>query len=160
MVLIQFGTMVVDRALYLRKTVLGKVIFQVILVFGIHFWMFFILPGVTDRYKDFICLSVLFVCECVWSKSWQYSGLTLASAQRSHIVVLGSYEVLGLNLAQQRKHLAIHCAISPLWGMVFDSIGSTLVQMSFKRLEWYFLAQQSCQVEAEVSQSHPTGRTG
>uniref|UniRef100_A0A8C5QS10 Piezo type mechanosensitive ion channel component 2 n=1 Tax=Leptobrachium leishanense TaxID=445787 RepID=A0A8C5QS10_9ANUR len=49
MVLIQFGTMVVDRALYLRKTVLGKVIFQVILVFGIHFWMFFILPGVTER---------------------------------------------------------------------------------------------------------------
>ncbi|KAL4623589.1 piezo-type mechanosensitive ion channel component 2 isoform X1 [Arapaima gigas] len=49
MVLIQFSTMVVDRALYLRKTVLGKVIFQVILVFGIHFWMFFILPGVTER---------------------------------------------------------------------------------------------------------------
>ncbi|XP_012788950.2 piezo-type mechanosensitive ion channel component 2 isoform X3 [Sorex araneus] len=49
MVLIQFGTMVVDRALYLRKTVLGKVIFQVILVFGIHFWMFFILPIVTER---------------------------------------------------------------------------------------------------------------
>ncbi|MEQ2181334.1 hypothetical protein GOODEAATRI_010505, partial [Goodea atripinnis] len=45
MVLIQFGTMVVDRALYLRKTVMGKVIFQVILVFGIHFWMFFILPS-------------------------------------------------------------------------------------------------------------------
>uniref|UniRef100_A0A3B4F9T6 Piezo non-specific cation channel R-Ras-binding domain-containing protein n=1 Tax=Pundamilia nyererei TaxID=303518 RepID=A0A3B4F9T6_9CICH len=44
MVLIQFGTMVVDRALYLRKSVMGKVIFQVILVFGIHFWMFFILP--------------------------------------------------------------------------------------------------------------------
>uniref|UniRef100_UPI00398F7CE0 piezo-type mechanosensitive ion channel component 2 n=1 Tax=Pristiophorus japonicus TaxID=55135 RepID=UPI00398F7CE0 len=49
MVLVQFTTMVVDRALYLRKTVLGKVIFQVILVFGIHFWMFFILPGVTER---------------------------------------------------------------------------------------------------------------
>ncbi|KAJ8337164.1 hypothetical protein SKAU_G00383840 [Synaphobranchus kaupii] len=49
MVLIQFSTMIVDRALYLRKTVLGKVIFQVILVFGIHFWMFFILPGVTER---------------------------------------------------------------------------------------------------------------
>ena len=42
--------MVIDRALYLRKTVVGKLIFQVLLVFGIHFWMFFILPSVTDRY--------------------------------------------------------------------------------------------------------------
>ncbi|KAM9069090.1 piezo-type mechanosensitive ion channel component 1 isoform X2 [Sarcophilus harrisii] len=49
MLLIQFATMVIDRALYLRKTVLGKLIFQVILVFGIHLWMFFILPAVTER---------------------------------------------------------------------------------------------------------------
>ncbi|XP_018115987.1 piezo-type mechanosensitive ion channel component 1 isoform X2 [Xenopus laevis] len=49
MVLIQFSTMVIDRALYLRKTVLGKLIFQVILVIGIHAWMFFILPAVTER---------------------------------------------------------------------------------------------------------------
>ncbi|KAG8144214.1 hypothetical protein E2320_001317 [Naja naja] len=49
MLLIQFSTMVIDRALYLRKSVLGKLIFQVILVFGIHIWMFFILPAVTER---------------------------------------------------------------------------------------------------------------
>lgn len=50
MLLIQFSTMIVDRALYLRKTLLGKCVFQVVLVFGIHFWMFFILPGVTERW--------------------------------------------------------------------------------------------------------------
>ncbi|KAJ8417805.1 hypothetical protein AAFF_G00226480, partial [Aldrovandia affinis] len=49
MLLIQFSTMIIDRALYLRKTVLGKLFFQVILVFGIHLWMFFILPAVTER---------------------------------------------------------------------------------------------------------------
>ncbi|XP_040838170.1 piezo-type mechanosensitive ion channel component 1 [Ochotona curzoniae] len=49
MLLIQFGTMVVDRALYLRKTVLGKLAFQVVLVLAIHLWMFFILPAVTER---------------------------------------------------------------------------------------------------------------
>ncbi|XP_067327164.1 piezo-type mechanosensitive ion channel component 1 isoform X1 [Anolis sagrei] len=49
MLLIQFSTMVIDRALYLRKSVLGKLAFQVFLVFGIHVWMFFILPAVTDR---------------------------------------------------------------------------------------------------------------
>ncbi|XP_052003940.1 piezo-type mechanosensitive ion channel component 2 [Xyrauchen texanus] len=49
MLLIQFSTMIVDRAIYLRKTLLGKCVFQVVLVFGIHFWMFFLLPGVTER---------------------------------------------------------------------------------------------------------------
>ncbi|XP_059941396.1 piezo-type mechanosensitive ion channel component 1 isoform X5 [Mesoplodon densirostris] len=49
MLLIQFGTMVVDRALYLRKTVLGKLAFQVALVLAVHLWMFFILPAVTER---------------------------------------------------------------------------------------------------------------
>ncbi|XP_034378846.1 piezo-type mechanosensitive ion channel component 1 isoform X2 [Arvicanthis niloticus] len=49
MLLVQFGTMVIDRALYLRKTVLGKLAFQVVLVVAIHLWMFFILPAVTER---------------------------------------------------------------------------------------------------------------
>ncbi|XP_020029137.2 piezo-type mechanosensitive ion channel component 1 isoform X2 [Castor canadensis] len=49
MLLIQFSTMVIDRALYLRKTVLGKLAFQVVLVLAIHLWMFFVLPAVTER---------------------------------------------------------------------------------------------------------------
>lgn len=52
MLLIQFSTMVVDRALYLRKTVLGKLAFQVVLVLAIHLWMFFILPAVTERWAS------------------------------------------------------------------------------------------------------------
>uniref|UniRef100_A0A4W5L8E6 Uncharacterized protein n=1 Tax=Hucho hucho TaxID=62062 RepID=A0A4W5L8E6_9TELE len=67
MVLIQFGTMVVDRALYLKKTVLGKVIFQVVLVFGIHFWMFFILPGVTERRFNENTVAKLWYCiKCIY----------------------------------------------------------------------------------------------
>lgn len=50
MLLIQFSTMVIDRALYLRKTVLGKLAFQVVLVLAIHLWMFLILPAVTERW--------------------------------------------------------------------------------------------------------------
>uniref|UniRef100_A0A669DJT6 Piezo type mechanosensitive ion channel component 2 n=1 Tax=Oreochromis niloticus TaxID=8128 RepID=A0A669DJT6_ORENI len=67
MVLIQFGTMVVDRALYLRKSVMGKVIFQVILVFGIHFWMFFILPKVTDkRFSENTVAQMWYFVKCIY----------------------------------------------------------------------------------------------
>ncbi|CAL8279118.1 unnamed protein product [Lota lota] len=67
MVLIQFGSMVVDRALYLRKTVMGKVIFQVILVFGIHFWMFFILPGVTEkRFNENRVAQMWYFVKCIY----------------------------------------------------------------------------------------------
>ncbi|XP_049555134.1 piezo-type mechanosensitive ion channel component 2-like [Orcinus orca] len=47
--LIQFGTMLGDRALYPRKALLGKCAFQVLGVLRTHFWPFFILPGVTSR---------------------------------------------------------------------------------------------------------------
>uniref|UniRef100_A0A671VEB3 Piezo type mechanosensitive ion channel component 2 n=1 Tax=Sparus aurata TaxID=8175 RepID=A0A671VEB3_SPAAU len=67
MVLIQFGSMVVDRALYLRKSVMGKVIFQVILLFGIHFWMFFILPGVTEkRFSENIVAQMWYFVKCIY----------------------------------------------------------------------------------------------
>ncbi|XP_056149372.1 piezo-type mechanosensitive ion channel component 2 [Lampris incognitus] len=67
MVLIQFGTMVVDRALYLKKSVMGKVIFQVILVFGIHFWMFFILPMVTEkRFNENTVAQMWYFVKCIY----------------------------------------------------------------------------------------------
>ncbi|XP_077481058.1 piezo-type mechanosensitive ion channel component 2-like [Stigmatopora argus] len=67
MVLIQFGTMVVDRALYLRKTVLGKLVFQVILVLGIHFWMFFILPTVTERrFNHNLVAQLWYFVKCIY----------------------------------------------------------------------------------------------
>ncbi|XP_042318420.1 piezo-type mechanosensitive ion channel component 2-like [Sceloporus undulatus] len=67
MLLIQFGTMIVDRAIYLRKNMFGKCVFQVVLVFGIHFWMFFILPGVTERrFNRNLVAQLWYLVKCVY----------------------------------------------------------------------------------------------
>ncbi|CAO1304226.1 unnamed protein product [Diamesa serratosioi] len=49
MLVIQFFLIVVDRALYLRKNMFGKIVYQFILIVGLHIWMFFILPVTTER---------------------------------------------------------------------------------------------------------------
>ncbi|XP_055598919.1 piezo-type mechanosensitive ion channel component-like isoform X5 [Uranotaenia lowii] len=49
MLIIQFFLIVVDRALYLRKYMIGKILFQFFLIIGLHIWMFFVLPWTTER---------------------------------------------------------------------------------------------------------------
>ncbi|XP_053604167.1 piezo-type mechanosensitive ion channel component isoform X3 [Plodia interpunctella] len=49
MLILQFGLIVIDRALYLRKFMMGKILFQYALIVGVHVWMFFVLPFITER---------------------------------------------------------------------------------------------------------------
>uniref|UniRef100_A0A8C5S4K7 Piezo type mechanosensitive ion channel component 1 (Er blood group) n=1 Tax=Laticauda laticaudata TaxID=8630 RepID=A0A8C5S4K7_LATLA len=95
MLLIQFSTMVVDRALYLRKSILGKLIFQVILVFGIHIWMFFILPAVTER-----CFSQNTVAQLWYFVKCIYFGLSAYQIRCGYPT-----RILGNFLTKKYNHL-------------------------------------------------------
>lgn len=49
MLLLQFVFIIVDRALYLRKNLLGKIVFQFVSVIGMHIWLFFLVPMFSER---------------------------------------------------------------------------------------------------------------
>lgn len=49
MLLLQFVFIIVDRALYLRKNLAGKIVFQFITVIGMHIWLFFLVPALSER---------------------------------------------------------------------------------------------------------------
>ncbi|XP_011880859.1 PREDICTED: piezo-type mechanosensitive ion channel component 1 isoform X3 [Vollenhovia emeryi] len=67
MLLLQFALIVIDRALFLRKSIVGKLIFQYCLVFGIHLWMFFILPSVTERqFNDKLPPQIWYMVKCFY----------------------------------------------------------------------------------------------
>ncbi|KAL6263389.1 hypothetical protein P5V15_006180 [Pogonomyrmex californicus] len=67
MLLLQFALIVIDRALFLKKSIVGKLIFQYCLVFGIHLWMFFILPSVTDRqFNDNLPPQIWYMVKCFY----------------------------------------------------------------------------------------------
>ncbi|XP_012270066.1 piezo-type mechanosensitive ion channel component [Orussus abietinus] len=77
MLLLQFALIVVDRALFLRKSILGKLIFQYFLIIGIHSWMFFILPSVTERqFNDVLPPQIWYMVKCFY--------LLLAAYQLRH----------------------------------------------------------------------------
>lgn len=69
MLLAQFASIILDRALYLQKNIAGKLIFQVILVIGIHIWIFFALPfttGHTLTLKEYWPPRAWYVFKCIY----------------------------------------------------------------------------------------------
>ncbi|XP_076765205.1 piezo type mechanosensitive ion channel component isoform X3 [Xylocopa sonorina] len=67
MLLLQFALIVIDRALFLKKSIVGKLIFQYCLIFGVHIWMFFILPSVTERqFNERVPPQIWYMVKCFY----------------------------------------------------------------------------------------------
>ncbi|XP_030384820.1 piezo-type mechanosensitive ion channel component isoform X5 [Scaptodrosophila lebanonensis] len=67
MLLVQFLLIVIDRSLYLRKALVNKIIFHFFSVIGIHIWMFFVVPAVTERTFNSLAPPIIFyVIKCFY----------------------------------------------------------------------------------------------
>ncbi|XP_043222401.1 piezo-type mechanosensitive ion channel component-like isoform X1 [Amphibalanus amphitrite] len=64
---LNFLLILVDRALYLRKTALWKLVFQYVLVVVVHGWLFFVLPAMTDReFDQAVAPRVWYMIKCIY----------------------------------------------------------------------------------------------
>lgn len=50
MLILQFTLIIIDRAIYLRRNILGKLIFQFIQIVILHIWLFILFPVITEKY--------------------------------------------------------------------------------------------------------------
>ncbi|CAF1085642.1 unnamed protein product [Adineta ricciae] len=65
--LVQFVLIIIDRALYLRRNVRGKLFFQLFQVIVVHVWLFFVLPAITrTKFRDNIAAQFWYVFKCIY----------------------------------------------------------------------------------------------
>ncbi|CAF1213486.1 unnamed protein product [Rotaria magnacalcarata] len=65
--LIQFVLIIIDRALYLRRNVRGKLFFQLFQVIAVHVWLFLVLPGITRiKFRENIAAQFWYLFKCVY----------------------------------------------------------------------------------------------
>ncbi|CAF3646268.1 unnamed protein product [Rotaria sordida] len=65
--LVQFILIIIDRALYLRRNVRGKLFFQLFQVIAVHIWLFFVLPGITRmKFQDNVAAQFWYIFKCIY----------------------------------------------------------------------------------------------
>ncbi|CAF4296585.1 unnamed protein product [Rotaria socialis] len=65
--LIQFVLIIIDRALYLRRNVRGKLFFQLFQVIAVHVWLFLVLPGITRiKFRENVAAQFWYLFKCVY----------------------------------------------------------------------------------------------
>lgn len=67
LLVIQFAMIIIDRVLYLRKSMVGKVIFYLFIIVYTHVWMFLLLPIYTGRKLNATKLPILYyIIKCIY----------------------------------------------------------------------------------------------
>ncbi|XP_034138402.1 piezo-type mechanosensitive ion channel component [Drosophila guanche] len=65
MLVVQFLTIVTERAIYLRKAIIYKIVFHFVTVVGIHIWMFFLVPYVTGHSFGQTAPVIFYLVKCL-----------------------------------------------------------------------------------------------
>ncbi|KAL1491500.1 hypothetical protein ABEB36_012089 [Hypothenemus hampei] len=67
MLILQFTLIIIDRAIYLRKNILGKLIFQFTQIILLHLWFFVLFPIITEKeFKTVIPPQVYYMVKCIY----------------------------------------------------------------------------------------------
>lgn len=67
MLFVQFLLIMIDRILYLRKSMIGKIIFQIFSTIVLHIWLFVLLPYSTSRmFMDMPAAVSFYIIKCIY----------------------------------------------------------------------------------------------
>ncbi|XP_060518446.1 piezo-type mechanosensitive ion channel component [Cylas formicarius] len=67
MLILQFMLIIIDRGIYLRRNILGKLVFQFIQSILLHIWLFILFPIITEKeFKTVIPPQVYYIVKCIY----------------------------------------------------------------------------------------------
>ena len=157
MLVVQFILIIVDRALYLRKNVLGKFIFQILLVILLHIWMFFILPYVTSRsFTDNRPAQLWYFVKCIY---FALSAYQIRSSYPTRI--LGNFltkKYNYLNLFMYKGFLAIPFLLELRVLMDWVWTDTTMAVGSWLQMEDIYANVYQLKCWRDIERNYPTPR--
>ncbi|XP_056011934.1 piezo-type mechanosensitive ion channel component 1-like isoform X4 [Ostrea edulis] len=158
MLVAQFVLIIIDRALYLKKNILGKFVFQILLVILIHVLLFFILPYVTKRkFSENTPAQMFYFFKCL------YFGLSAYQIRSSYPTrILGNFLTKNynyINLFLFKGFLAIPFLLELRVLMDWIWTDSTLAIGSWLQMEDIYANIYVLKCWREAEKNYPTPRS-
>uniref|UniRef100_A0A1B6DCY7 Uncharacterized protein n=1 Tax=Clastoptera arizonana TaxID=38151 RepID=A0A1B6DCY7_9HEMI len=158
MLILQFGLIIVDRTLYLRKFILGKIIFQYVLVIGVHVWMFFVLPAVTERqFNSALPPQIWYMVKCFYLL---LSAYQIRSGYPTRILgnfLCKSYNYINMFLFKVFMSVPFVFELRALMDWIWTDTSMTLPDWLKMEDIFAHIFQLKCQRRAETEYPQPRG---